>query len=133
MLNFLVLQGRLTDDPDVRYSKDNKPNATFSLAVRRDFVSKGGDDTDFIKVKAFGKTAELVRNYVTKGKMIIVTGNLKLDRYTDSEGKNRSSLSVYADKVYLVDSRREQPAAQPYDGGFVDVSAADDDAFELPF
>lgn len=134
MLNLVLLQGRLTDNPEIRYTKDNSPVAVFTLAVKRDFSTKGGGEAvDFIRVTAFEKPAELVRGYVKKGQMIVAAGNLKLNKYTDKDGQKRSSLQVYADKIYLVDSKKEQPAAQPYDGGFVDVSAADDDAFELPF
>ena len=131
MLNLVLLQGRLTDDPEIRYTKDNSPVAVFSLAVKRDFVSKGGGAVDFIKVTAFEKPAELVRGYVKKGQMIVVAGALKLNEYTDKGGQKRSSLQVYADKIYLVDAKREQSGTQVK--GFVDVSAADDEAFDLPF
>lgn len=134
MMNVVHLQGRFTQEPEIRYTKDNAPVATFTLAVKRDFVSKSGDDVEFIKVTAFDKTAALVRDHCKKGQMILMTGRLNLNSYTDKDGQRRSNLQVYADKIYFVDAQKQQSGTHPaYNGGFVDVSAADDDSFELPF
>lgn len=131
MLNVVHLQGRLTEEPQIRYTKDNAPVAQFTLAVKRDFASKSGDTVDFIKVAAFDKPAELVRGHCKKGQMIVLTGRLGLNSYTDKNGQRRNNLQVYADKIYLVDAKKTAPAPS-YTGGFVDVTDDDDELYELP-
>ena len=80
MLNHIVLMGRLTRDPELRYTQSGTPVASFSLAVERDFGSRDGGEkqTDFIDIVAWRQTGEFVSKYFTKGRMAVVTGRPEL-------------------------------------------------------
>ena len=113
MLNHITLMGRLTRDPELRYTSSGTPVASFSLAVDRDFAQKGEEkQTDFIDIVAWRSTAEFVSKYFTKGSMAAVSGRLQIRDWTDREGGKRRSAEVVADNVYFGDSK-------PKDGGDV--------------
>ena len=114
MLNHIVLMGRLTRDPELRYTQSQIPVASFSLAVDRDFGGRDGGErqTDFIDIVAWRSTAEFVSKYFTKGSMAVVSGRLQIRDWTDREGGKRRSAEVIADNVYFGDSK-------PKDGGDV--------------
>ena len=107
MLNHIVLMGRLTRDPELRYTQSQIPVASFSLAVDRDFGGRDGGErqTDFIDIVAWRSTAEFVSKYFTKGRMAVVEGRLQIRDWKDKEGNNRRSAEVVADNVYFGDSR----------------------------
>ena len=109
MLNHIVLMGRLTRDPELRYTGSNVPVASFSIAVDRDFGrgENGEKQTDFINVSAWRQTGEFVSKYFTKGSMIVVSGRLQIRNWNDKEGNKRRSAEVIADNVYFGDSKRE--------------------------
>ena len=96
MLNHIVLMGRLTRDPELRYTQSQIPVASFSLAVDRDFGGRDGGErqTDFIDIVAWRSTAEFVSKYFTKGSMAVVSGRLQIRDWTDREGGKRRSASV---------------------------------------
>ena len=108
MLNHIVLMGRLTRDPELRYTGSNIPVASFSVAVDRDFGrgENGEKQTDFINCVAWRQTGEFVSKYFTKGSMIVVSGRLQIRDYTDREGNRRTAAEVVADNVYFGESRR---------------------------
>lgn len=106
MLNVVVLQGRMTRDPELRHTQTGKAVTSFSLAVDRDFKSNG-KETDFIDVVAWGQTAEFVCSYLGKGRMIGVTGRLQVREWQDRDGNRRRSAEVQADRVYFLDSKRD--------------------------
>ena len=114
MLNHIVIMGRLTRDPELRYTQSQTPVVSFSLAVDRDFGGKDGGEkqTDFIDCVAWRQTAEFVNKYFTKGRMAVVSGRLQIRDWTDREGGKRRSAEIVADNVYFGDSR---PAGN--DGG----------------
>ncbi|MCI8593844.1 MAG: single-stranded DNA-binding protein [Oscillospiraceae bacterium] len=150
MLNKIMLMGRLTRDPELRYTQSGTPVASFSLAVDRDFKNKetGEKTTDFIDIVVWRQTAEFVSKYFTKGRMAVVEGRLQIRDWTDKDGGKRRSAEVVADNVYFGDSRRDgdgggsgyQPAshasapaadyAAPADDRFAELT---DDDGELPF
>ena len=115
MLNHIVIMGRLTRDPELRYTQSQTPVASFSLAVDRDFGGRDGGEkqTDFIDCVAWRQTAEFVNKYFTKGSMAVVSGRLQIRDWTDKEGGKRRSAEVVADNVYFGDSKRDSA-----DGGF---------------
>lgn len=130
MLNHIVLMGRLTKDPDIRFTQTDKPVTNFRIAVDRDF----SDGTDFIAITAWNKTAEFVHKYFTKGSLIVISGRLQMNSYTDKQGQNRTDAEVVAEHVYFGESK--QRASQPITRGisvtaegFTDI----DDAGDLPF
>ena len=94
MLNHIVLMGRLTRDPELRYTGSNVPVASFSIAVDRDFGrgENGEKQTDFINVSAWRQTGEFVSKYFTKGSMIVVSGRLQIRDYTDRDGNRRAGF-----------------------------------------
>lgn len=108
MLNHITIMGRLTRDPELRYTQSQTPVASFTVAVDRDFGSRDGGDkqTDFIDCVAWRQTAEFVSKYFTKGSMAVVSGRLQIRDWTDREGGKRRSAEVVVDNMYFGESRR---------------------------
>ena len=118
MLNHIVIMGRLTRDPELRYTQSQTPVVSFSLAVDRDFGGRDGAEkqTDFIDVVAWRHTAEFVSKYFTKGSMAVVSGRLQIRDWTDREGNKRRSAEIVADNVYFGDSKPRDDGAPRTDG-----------------
>ena len=134
MLNEIILQGRLTDTPELKTTNSGKSVTSFSLAVERDFSTNGEKETDFINIVAWNNTAEFVSKYFTKGKQIIVKGSLQVRKYQTQNGEKRYATEVIADKVYFAGDKAKGPQDVTYDDNydtdnFVDISTSDD----LPF
>lgn len=113
MLNHIVIMGRLTRDPDLRYTQSQLPVVSFTLAVDRDFSGKDGGEkqTDFIDCVAWRSTAEFVSKYFTKGSMAAVSGRLQLRDWTDRDGGKRRSAEVVVDSIYFGGSKKDNSAA----------------------
>ena len=119
MLNHIVIMGRLTRDPELRRTGSGIAVASFSVAVDRDFGKNenGEKETDFIDCVAWRNTAEFVSKYVTKGRMVAVSGRLQIRSWTDKEGNKRRTAEIVADNVYFGDSRRDsEGGGNPYGG-----------------
>ena len=87
-MNKVILMGRLTRDPEVRYTTNNNTLVcTFSLAVNRRFKQEGQPDADFINIVAWAKTGEFCSKYFTKGQQVVVCGRLQTRSYDDKDGK----------------------------------------------
>ena len=110
MLNHITLMGRLTRDPELRYTASQIPVASFSLAVDRDFGGRDGGErqTDFIDIVAWRHTADFVSKYFTKGSMAIVSGRLQIRDWTDRDGNKRRTAEVVAENVYFGESKRSR-------------------------
>ena len=108
MLNHITIMGRLTRDPELRYTQSQTPVASFTVAVDRDFGSRDGGEkqTDFIDCVAWRQTAEFVSKYFTKGSMAVVSGRLQIRDWTDRDGGKRRSAEVVVDNMYFGESRR---------------------------
>ena len=107
MLNRICIMGRLTAAPELRYTQQNTPVASFTLAVDRDFQSGGSEkQTDFIPCVAWRKTAEFASKYFTKGSMAVVSGRLQLRDWTDKDGNKRRTAEVVADNIYFGESKK---------------------------
>ncbi len=108
MLNHITIMGRLTRDPELRYTQSQTPVASFTLAVDRDFGNRDGGEkqTDFIDCVAWRSTAEFVSKYFQKGSMAVVSGRLQIRDWTDREGGKRRSAEVVVDNIYFGESRR---------------------------
>ena len=103
MTNVAVLIGRLTSNPDMKYTQSGVAVANFSIAVDRDFKNKDGErETDFFDVTCWRGLAETVGNNLTKGRLVAVQGRLQQDRW-QQDGQNRSKVVVTADKVQFLD------------------------------
>lgn len=109
MLNRIVVMGRLTRDPELRYTQSNTPVASFTLAVDRDFSGKDGGEkqTDFIDCVAWRQTGEFVSKYFAKGSMAVVSGRLQSRKWQDNQGNNRTNWEVNADNVYFGESKKD--------------------------
>ncbi|MGM9986859.1 MAG: single-stranded DNA-binding protein [Bacillaceae bacterium] len=125
MLNRVVLVGRLTKDPDLRYTPNGVAVATFTLAVNRTFSNQQGErDADFINCVVWRKPAENVANYLKKGSLAGVDGRLQTRSYEGQDGKRVYVTEVVADSVQFLDSRsasseqRGGYAAQPSSPSF---------------
>ena len=119
-MNKVILMGRLTRDPEVRYTQGNNTAVcSFSLAVNRRFKQEGQPDADFINIVAWAKTAEFVSKYFAKGQQVAVSGHLQTRNYDDKEGKKIFVTEVVAEEVYFADSKKEQSATTS--AGFMQV------------
>ncbi len=140
MLNRVIEMGRLTRDPELRYTQSQVPVVSFSIAVDRDYKDQSGDRrADFFEVTAWRSSAEFVSKYFSKGKMIIVEGKLRLDQYTTQEGEKRSKVYILADNVRFGDSKKSEndnrdpsdiDGPEPGEGSFQEIENEDG---ELPF
>lgn len=141
MFNLVVLTGRLTADPELRYTANNTPVTSFSIAVSRRYKAGEEAQADFINIVAWRQTAEFVTKYFQKGSMIGIEGSIQTRRYVDKEtGKNRTAFEVIANNVQFVEAKRdaaapapEAPASFSNTGAndFTDLSGEADD--DLPF
>lgn len=104
MINRSVLIGRLTRDPELRYTSGGVAVATFTLAVDRNFTNQQGErDTDFIRIVAWRKLAEVCANNLGKGRLVGVEGRLQVRSYETSEGEKRQISEVVADNINFLD------------------------------
>ena len=116
MLNHIVLMGRLTRDPELRYTQSQIPVASFRLAVDRDFGRGEERQTDFIDCVAWRQTGEFVSKYFQKGSMAVVSGRLQMRDWTDKDGNKRTTAEVVADNVYFGESKRREGEPRDSDG-----------------
>jgi single-strand DNA-binding protein len=112
-MNTVCLIGRLTRDPEVRFTQNNTAVANFCLAVDRRFKNQSGEkETDYINCVAWRKTAELVGQYLNKGSQVAVTGSLQMSNFTDKEGQKRTKCEVLVDSVDFLGSKRGSAQTQ---------------------
>mgnify|MGYP000971246118 FL=1 len=132
MLNKVILMGRITAEPELRYTTSNTPVCSFTLAVERDYKdSEGNRQADFINCQAWRNTAEFVCKYFTKGQPIVVVGKIQTRTWEDQEGKKHYATEVVVDNVYFAgSSKKNEQSTEQSDipEGFIPV-----DDSELPF
>lgn len=113
MLNSVCLVGRLTKDPELRYTPSNQAVATFSLAVNRNFKSQNGErEADFINCVIWRQQAENLANWAKKGALIGITGRIQTRSYENQQGQRVYVTEVVADSFQLLESRKER-GSQP--------------------
>lgn len=121
MLNHIALMGRLVRDPELRYTQNQTPVCSFTVAVDRDYSGGNGQqrETDFIDCVAWRGTGEFVSKYFSRGRMIVVSGRLQSRKWQDNQGNNRTSWEVVADSCYFGDSKKDTEAGNnaPSTGG----------------
>ena len=134
-MNSVQLIGRLTRDPEIRYTDGGASIARFSLAVDRRFKQENGADADFLNIVAFGKTAEFIEKYFHKGMKIALNGRIQTGSYTDKDGKKVYTTDVVAENVEFCESKgnsaNNDAPAPASDGDFMSVPDGIDE--ELPF
>ena len=113
-MNKVFLIGRLTRDPELRYTSSNIAVATFSIAVDRNFSNAAGErEADFINIVVWRKQAENVKNYMHKGSQVAIDGRIQTRSYDDTDGKKRYVTEVVADNVQFLDSKGSRDASVP--------------------
>lgn len=154
-MNKAILMGRLTRDPEVRYSQSAEPLAIarYSLAVNKRFKREGEPDADFINIVAFGKAGQFAENYFKKGMQVAVVGRIQVRSYDDKEGNKRWVTEVVAEEQNFTESKRafedrmsqrgqdfqnaptpsQAPKSQPANAGFVPINDDFEDDDDLPF
>ena len=151
-MNKVILMGRLTRDPEVRYSQGASQTAVgrFSIAVDRRFKREGEPDADFFNCTCFGKQAEFVERYLHKGTKIVVSGRIQNDNYTNKDGQTVYSVRVMVEEIEFAESKNAQgsndggynnggyagnrgnaPAPGGADGGFMNIPEGIEE--DLPF
>lgn len=137
-MNKVILMGRLTKDPEIRYSNNNLAVCRFTIAVDRRFQKQGEEkQADFIPNVAFGKTGEFISKYFQKGSRIAIVGSIQTRSWDDPEGKKHYATEVIVEEAHFADSKSSGGAntanaggqGQDQTDGFYPV----DDDDELPF
>lgn len=132
-MNKTILMGRLTRDPEVRYSQtdSNMAIARFSLAVDRRYKKQGDTVTaDFFNCTAFGKQGEFVEKYLKKGTKIVVTGRIQNDNYTNKEGQKVYSVQIMVEEIEFAESKASSQSNAGNDGSAQpQMGAPDADGF----
>ena len=111
-MNKVILMGRLTRDPEVRYTQSDKPLAIarYTLAVNKAYKKEGEPDADFIPCVAFGKNGEFTERYFRKGQMVSVVGRLQVRNWEDDEGRKRVTTEVVVEEQYFAESKASSQA-----------------------
>jgi single-strand DNA-binding protein len=108
VLNRIVLIGRLTRDPELKYTQNNIPVANFALAVDREFKNSNGEkEVDFVDIIVWRKLAEIVANNLQKGRLVAVEGRLQVRSY-EKDGQKRRVSEVVAERVQFLDWPKDQ-------------------------
>lgn len=144
-MNKVTLIGRLTANPQLRYTNNNTAVASFTLAVNRNYKSENGEnEADFINVVAWNKKAELINQYVSKGDLIGVIGRLQVRKYQNERGENRYVTEVVLEEIEFLKNKQKEETKEnkvntnkPYED-FAnehqeELSYTDDAGEELPF
>lgn len=107
-MNQVVLVGRLTRDPELKYLPGNGTAvANFAVAVDREYSKDGKKETDFIDIQVWGKSAENCANYLGKGSLAAIQGSIRVDSYQNQNGENRKSTKINATRVQFLDSKNK--------------------------
>lgn len=118
-MNKVILMGRLTRDPEVRYSQGSSQTAVarFSIAVDRRFKREGQPDADFFNCTAFGKQAEFIERYLHKGTKILMGGSIQNDNYTNKDGQQVYGVRIIVDEIEFAESKNASGDNGGYTGG----------------
>lgn len=139
-MNQVVLMGRFTRDPDVRYTDGGLSIARFTLAVDRRFKKEGGDAADFIGCISFGKTAEFIEKYFRQGMRIGISGRIQTGSYINKDGIKVYTTDVVVESAEFTESKKvgdnhagdEEASMEPAGAdGFINIPDGTDE--ELPF
>lgn len=106
-MNKVILMGRLTQNPEVRYTQAAEPLAVarYTLAVNKKFKRQGEPDADFINCVSFGKSGEFAEKYFKKGQMVSIVGRLQVRSWEDQNGQKRWSTDVVVEEQYFAESK----------------------------
>ena len=131
-MNKVVIVGRLTKDPELKFAQGTGTAvATFTVAVNRRFKREGQPEADFIPVVVFGKQAEATANYMSKGKLLSVSGNIQTRNYEAKDGNRRYVTEVIADEVDFLEWSSKPKATKNTTDDVTDITPIDDG--DIPF
>lgn len=133
-MNKVILMGRLTRDPDIRYTAGDSTTAIarYSLAVDRRFKREGEATADFIACVAFGKNAEFAEKYLRQGMRIAIVGRIQTGSYTNRDGNKVYTTNVVVEEHEFAENKKERPEERPDTGdGFMNIPDGIEE--ELPF
>ncbi|MGI6108465.1 MAG: single-stranded DNA-binding protein [Eubacteriaceae bacterium] len=138
-MNVVILVGRLTKDPELRTTNSGKSVTSFSVAVNRQFKSEGQPDADFFNVVAWGRQAEVINQYLRKGREIALRGRLQTRNYTAQDGSKRYVTEVVLESFDFIGGRGDsqgqsggyQRSSQPAAAQTNDIPLDIDDDFSL--
>ena len=134
MSNRIVLIGRLTKDPELRYTQSGKAVCTFTLAVDRPYLANNGNrEADFINIVVWNKTAENCAQYLAKGKLAAVDGRLQIRSYDGQDGQRRYVTEVIADNVQFLSPKSEAQQSGQQEAWIGDSGGYASPADDLPF
>lgn len=126
-MNKVELLGRLTKEPEVRYTQTNNTMVVnFTLAVNRRFAKEGEQQADFINCVAWSKTAEFVNKYFNKGQQVAVVGRVQTRNWEDDNGQKHYATEIVAEEVYFADSKKEEEPVDVTDD-IETITRSDDD------
>lgn len=132
MLNKSILMGRLTRDPELRYTQSNMPVCSFTLAIDRERKGPNGErQCDFIDCVAWSRTAEFVQQWFTKGMMAIVVGRIQSRTWEDKNGNKRVSIEIYCEEISFGETKKSRETQNTHPAN-VAHSAPASPAFDLP-
>ena len=132
--NKVLIMGNLTRDPELKQTPSNQSVAQIGIAMNRKFKDREGnmrEETTFVDCEAWGRTAEVMAQYLSKGKPVFVEGRLKLDQWQDKDGNNRSKLKVVIETCQFIDSKGGQSSTPPATAAAAPPSAPPAD--DIPF
>ncbi len=137
MLNKIIIQGRMTRDPELRRTGSGIAVTSFTLAVDRDIANKetGEKEVDFIECVALRNAGEFAAKYFAKGSMAVVSGRLQIRSWTDKDGNKRKTAEVMAENIYFADSKKEntQSAGSYATSSANNFAVIEDEDQQLPF
>lgn len=126
-MNNVQITGRLTKDPELKYTQSGKAICNISVAVRRDFKSENGEyESDFFNCQAWDKKAELIGEHFRKGSMIGITGRLQNSTFEDENKQKRTITRIIIEKMDFLSAKKNENTSG-------DVETVDDDDSEFPF
>lgn len=137
-LNQCNFIGRLGKDPETRFAPSGDQVTSFSLAVGSQWKNKNGEkqeSTEWVNCTAFGKLAEIVSQYLTKGSQVFVSGRLKTDKYQAKDGSDRYSTKVIVDQLQMLGGKSDSKPEKKFEGGAASAPKGDFSDFEsdIPF
>lgn len=124
-MNKIILIGRLTKDPELRYTPNGAAVCTFTLAVNRPYVKDGEQDADFINIVVWNKSGENCAKYLAKGRQAAIEGRLQIRTYDGDDGKKRWVTEVVADRVEFIGSAGAQKQEDETFGEEIDFDEGD--------
>lgn len=118
-MNQVILTGRLTKDVELRYTNSQKAVASFTMAVDRDYTDQNNErPTDFLNCRAWGKTAEKLKEMFFKGKKILVMGSVYIEKWEDKDGKQRYNTIINVSRWEFADDKRQDGYSGNHGSGY---------------